>query len=55
MVSVYTVYNIAGSQLHVDPDLMGAWNMLLTGRKWWAVLPYRVGHVQEASPLIVLK
>ena len=24
-----------GSQIHFDPDLMGAWNLLLTGRKWW--------------------
>jgi hypothetical protein len=30
-----------GSQLHKDPDHTGAWNLLLTGRKWWAVLPYR--------------
>ena len=28
-----------GSQLHVDPDLMGAWNLLLMGRKWWVVSP----------------
>ena len=26
-----------GSQLHADPDLMGAWNLLLLGRKWWVV------------------
>ncbi|XP_023337022.1 uncharacterized protein LOC111708023 isoform X2 [Eurytemora carolleeae] len=23
-----------GSQMHTDPDFMGAWNLLLTGRKW---------------------
>ena len=28
-----------GSQLHADPDLMGAWNLLLMGRKWWVVSP----------------
>ena len=28
-----------GSQLHTDPNLMGAWNLLLTGRKWWVILP----------------
>ena len=30
-----------GSQLHIDPNLMGAWNLLLTGRKWWVVIPSR--------------
>jgi len=30
-----------GSQLHIDPDHMGAWNLLLTGRKWWTVIPYQ--------------
>jgi hypothetical protein len=30
-VIVYSVYTCTGSQLHVDPDLMGAWNLLLTG------------------------
>eukprot|EP00088_Acartia_fossae_P008738 TRINITY_DN14196_c0_g1_i2.p1 TRINITY_DN14196_c0_g1~~TRINITY_DN14196_c0_g1_i2.p1 ORF type:complete len:288 (+),score=38.92 TRINITY_DN14196_c0_g1_i2:56-919(+) len=29
-----------GSQLHFDPDHMGAWNLLLTGQKWWAIVPY---------------
>ena len=33
---------IKGSQMHTDPDFMGAWNLLLTGRKWWVVLPYQV-------------
>jgi hypothetical protein len=28
-----------GSQLHQDPDLMGAWNLLMVGRKWWALHP----------------
>ena len=28
-----------GSQLHTDPNLMGAWNLLLTGRKWWVIIP----------------
>ena len=28
-----------GSQIHIDPDLMGAWNLLIMGRKWWAVSP----------------
>ena len=31
-----------GSQLHIDPNLMGAWNLLLTGRKWWVVVPARI-------------
>jgi len=29
----------SGSNLHQDPDLMGAWNLLLIGRKWWAIHP----------------
>ena len=43
----------SGSNLHQDPDLMGAWNLLLMGilmfswlldfcdlgRKWWAIHP----------------
>ena len=34
-------------QVHQDPDLMGAWNLLLTGRKWWAVhpAPLNIRHV----------
>ena len=39
---IVLVVLVAGSQLHKDPDHTGAWNLLLTGRKWWAVLPYRV-------------
>ena len=31
-----------GSQLHTDPNLMGAWNLLLTGRKWWVIIPAQV-------------
>ena len=31
-----------GSQLHIDPDLMGAWNLLLMGRKWWVVSPTHI-------------
>ena len=34
--------HIVGSQLHIDPDHMGAWNLLLTGQKWRVVFPYEV-------------
>ena len=30
---------LTGSQLHTDPDLMGAWSLLLSGRKWWVIIP----------------
>merc|ERR1719158_12895 len=29
----------SASNVHQDPDLMGAWNLLLIGRKWWAIHP----------------
>ena len=35
-----------GSQLHTDPNLMGAWNLLLTGRKWWVIIPAQL----DAAP-----
>ena len=28
-----------GSQLHTDPDLMGAWSLLMSGAKWWVIIP----------------
>ena len=28
-----------GSQLHTDPDLTGAWSLLLSGAKMWVILP----------------
>ena len=36
-----------GSQIHVDPDLMGAWNLLLTGRKWWVIVPTDFHDLQD--------
>ena len=31
-----------GSQLHTDPDLMGAWSLLLSGAKWWVIIPHEL-------------
>ena len=28
-----------GSQLHTDPDLTGAWSLLMSGAKWWVIIP----------------
>ena len=30
---------MTGSHPHSDPDLTGAWNYLISGRKYWVILP----------------
>ena len=35
-----------GSDLHNDPDVMGAWNYLINGKKHWAVFPKGAYSVQ---------
>jgi len=35
-----------GSELHTDPHVTTAWNSLLTGYKWWVVLP---AHLKESD------
>ena len=29
----------SGSDVHTDPDMTGAWNYLLSGKKHWVVFP----------------
>ena len=41
-IDSFVNFHCTGSQLHVDPDLMGAWNALLLGRKHWVIFPYPI-------------
>ena len=37
-VQIFILY-IQGSHPHNDPDLTGAWALLLNGFKWWIIFP----------------
>jgi len=36
----------SGSKIHIDPDVMGAWNALILGRKWWVIVPSEIPFMQ---------
>ena len=42
---VNTFYCNLGTSLHMDPHLSTAWNAVLSGYKWWVVLPGKINFI----------